>query len=67
MLPPNIWSTIRDEDRNVTYRVLAYRSLSREELVLQVRQYHAQLARRRRKPPRNQTVQIHTIIGATDR
>jgi hypothetical protein len=67
MQMPNVETSIKDERRNVTYRVLAYRPLTRAELVLSVRQFHAQLKIRRRGTPlTNQTITIVTVYGATD-
>jgi len=64
MQEPNIRSSIRDEEHNMTYHVMAYRKLSREELVWQVRSYHSQPRFRRRKTPeRNKVITILTIIG----
>lgn len=63
---PNVKSTIRDERNNVTYHVVAYRNLTREELVSSVRLFHSQPKLRRRKTPlRNQIVTIVSVLGAT--
>jgi hypothetical protein len=68
MQMPNVMSTIRDEENNVTYQVMAYRSLSYGELVRSVRMLHAQpKMRRRKKPLRNQVITIVTTLGASDR
>lgn len=67
MRMPNVATSIRVEQHNITYRVLAYRPLTRAEMVLSVRQFHAQRKiRRRRTPLRNQTITIVTVHGATD-
>ncbi len=66
MQGPDVRSTLRDDANNMTYHVVAYRALSREELLRCVRHYYAQLSVRRRKSPlRNKVIEIHTIIGAS--
>ena len=66
MQPPTIMTTLRDNDNNVTYNVLAYRHLSRDELIMSVRMYHSQPSvRRRKKPFKNATITIVSILGAT--
>jgi hypothetical protein len=66
MQGPDVRSTLRDDANNMTYHVIAYRALSREELIRCVGQYHAQPSVRRRKTPlRNKVIEIHTIIGAS--
>lgn len=63
---PDVRSTIRDEERNVTYHVLAYRALARDELVAAVRHYHAQPSvRGKGKRLRNTVIKIITTHGAT--
>lgn len=65
MQQPNVKSSIRDDENNVTYHVMAYRTLSREELVQCVRMYLSQPAIRRRKTPvKNKEITIITVIGA---
>lgn len=61
MKMPDVASTIIDQERDVTYRVFAYRSLTHAELVLAVRHFHAQ--KKRKKLKRGETVIIHSIIG----
>jgi len=64
---PDVATSIKDERHNVTYCVLAYRSLTQAEMVLSIRQFHAQpKIRRRRTPLKNQTITIITVHGATD-
>ena len=63
MEAPNIRSSIRDPERDITYHVLAYRKLAREETIAAVRYY---LARAKKKPKAGSTITIVTIIGATD-
>lgn len=63
---PNVRNTIRDEEYNVTYHIMAYRQLSREEMIVTVRDYLSQPRIRRRKTrERNKTIVIVTIHGAT--
>jgi hypothetical protein len=61
MKAPDVVSTIVDHDRNITYQVLAYRSLTQTELVQAVRLFHAQKKRAKVKP--GTTVIIRSIIG----
>ena len=64
MEQPSIRSSIRDEAHNMTYHVMAYRPLTREELVQSVRVYHSQPRFRRRKTPeRNKVITIISVIG----
>jgi len=60
MKPPDVITTIRDPKSGMTYHVKAYRKLSREELILAIRHYHAS-----KKPKKRniKTVTIKTIIG----
>lgn len=63
---PEVVSQIRDAAHNVTYRFLAYRKLTRAEMVTGVRQYLSQQrVRHRRTRNRNGTITIVTIHGAT--
>lgn len=59
---PSVRSTIKDPAKDVTYHVMAYRTLSREELVQSVRAYHS--SRRTKKLKKGQVITIMTIIGA---
>ncbi len=59
---PNVRSTLIDSESNVTYHVMAYRSLTREEMVLSVRQYWAQKKRSRKIKPGTE-ITIISIIG----
>lgn len=61
---PNVLSTIRDPRKNITYQVVAYRSLSREEMVMSVRQFLSQKGKPKVKP--GSTVKIISIIGFKD-
>lgn len=59
---PHIPHPIRDAERNVTYVVMAYRELTRTEVVQMVRMHQA---RTKKKPAKNSTVTILTVLGAT--
>lgn len=59
---PNIPHRMRDAERNVEYVVMAYRKLTRQEVVAAI---HAYLAQQRRKPAKNKRVTILTTLGAT--
>lgn len=58
---PTVKSTIKDAEKNITYVVLAYRKLTREEMVSSVRHFWAQKKRPKVKP--GETVIIETIYG----
>lgn len=58
--PPTVASTIRDAERNVTYTVMAYRALTRPELVQCVRMH---MARQRKKPKKGSRITIITTFG----
>jgi hypothetical protein len=60
---PNVRHTARDEARNLTFHVMAYRALTREEVAGAVRYWFTQL--RKKKAPKNQTITILTVFGAT--
>ena len=65
MQMPNVENILRDERHNVTYRVLAYRRLTRAELISSVGMFHAQPKNRRRKRPiTDMEVTILTLHGA---
>ena len=57
---PNIPHTIRDPERDVTYVVMAYRKLAREEVVQMVRLHQSQ---KRTKPKRKSRIVIHSTFG----
>lgn len=60
---PTLRATIRDPRTDVTYRVFAYRDLSREEALGCIRLWHAA---QKRKPKKGLTVDIATSLGALD-
>ncbi len=63
MEQPSVRNVIKDPERKVTFVVLAYRELSRGEMVFAVRQY---LSQRRGKPKKGSTVVIMTLFGFND-
>lgn len=65
MTIPNVKSLIRDTENDVTYEVMAFRALSKAELVMAVRVYHSQ-RRSKRKHKRGTTVKIFSVIGIND-
>ncbi len=60
---PNIKNVLRDNSKNIRYEVFAYRALTKEELVLAVRQFNSSS---KKKPKKNSCVQITTLIGLRD-
>lgn len=57
---PSVEHIARDSERDVTYAVMAYRQLTRVEVVQCVRMYSAQ---RRAKPKKCSRITIITTIG----
>lgn len=65
MKPPEVVSSLFDADYNVTFEVIAYRTLTRDELRAAVQEFRAQPKIMQRKTPlRNRTITIVTSIGA---
>lgn len=62
---PKIKTVLKDEQNDITYEVLAYRRLSRDELVLSVRAALSSMKKSKR-PKRGQKLQIVSVIGADD-
>ena len=63
---PSIKHTVRDEQNNVTYHVMAYRQLSEQEVLASVKYYLSQpKMRRRKKPERDKEITIISLYGAT--
>lgn len=58
---PAVVSTIRDEKRDITYRIVAYRTLTQPEKVSVVAAFFAQ--KKKPKVKNGSTVTIQTIIG----
>lgn len=57
---PSVENLIRDEERDVTYRVMAYRRLTRAEMVAGVQMF---IRSKKGKPPKNgSTVTIISVI-----
>lgn len=63
MEQPNTRNVIKDAERKVTYVVMAYRQLSREEIVIAVRHH---LSQRRGQPKKGSTIIIMTTFGYND-
>lgn len=61
---PDVRSTIVDRERDITYHIMAYRPLTREEMALSLRQYWAQKGSL--KVERGSTVTIVSVIGDND-
>lgn len=60
---PTVRNVLHDTAKNIRYELMAYRELSRAELVQNVRIY---LANAKKKPKKNSRVRIITIIGFND-
>jgi hypothetical protein len=60
MEAPNVRNVLNDPTNKVKYHVMAYRSLTRAELLHSVAQY---LRSAKKKPKANTLVTIITIIG----
>lgn len=61
MKMPDVRNVIRDEEGDITYVVMAYRKLSRPELVQAVRVFRTQ---HRKKIKPGTTITIQTLHGA---
>lgn len=61
MKSPDIVSTITDSKSNVTYDFFAYRKLTYNEMVISVRNFHAQ--NKQLKVKAGQRISIQSIIG----
>ena len=65
MREPDVVTSLYDADYNVTYDVVAFRTVSSAELRATVDQYRTQPRILQRKTPvRNKTIRIVTAIGA---
>jgi len=65
MEPPNVVSSMMDEQKNVRYDIYAYRELSREEMVRAIQAYlTSNSGGKARLRERNKRIQIVTVIGA---
>jgi hypothetical protein len=63
MESPNVVTVLTDTSKNIRYEVVAYRTLEQDELIMTVR---AALSGMKRKPKKNTTCQLVTVIGARD-
>lgn len=61
MEQPGVKTTLHDPERGIDFHVIAYRTLSRSELISAVRSFMA--SKRRPKLKRGQSITIVTIIG----
>lgn len=61
MLQPDVVSVIKDAERDITYRIVAYRALTHAEKVSAVRSFLAQ--KKKPKLKTGSTITILTIIG----
>lgn len=62
MQMPSVENLIKDSANGVTYKVLAYRALTRQELLYALATYQQQAGKR--KPKKGTTVTIVSVIGA---
>ena len=62
MQAPNIRSVIIDPEKEITYVVLAYRELTRVELVQAVAAYNS-MKKRKKKLPKGSTVTILSTLA----
>ena len=60
---PHVRNVMVDRAKGITYEVMAYRQLTREEVIYQVRIYKSQPKRRGKVPDRGGTVTILTSLG----
>ena len=58
---PDIVNILKDPEKDVTYKIVAYRKLSRDEMVQAVRFYHSQ--KKKKRPKKGDTIEIITIFG----
>lgn len=61
MKQPSVLNALVDKEKNITYEVVAYRKLTREELILAVRHFYSQKKKPKVKP--GQKIRIISIIG----
>lgn len=61
MQAPHIKNSIRDEEFNTTYHIMAYRDLSYEEMVKALRVYYS--STKKKKKEKNKEITIVTVIG----
>lgn len=61
MIAPNVRTTLIDSRKGITYLILAYRPISRNEAIACIRNYLARVGRK--KPRHGQQITIMTVIG----
>ena len=61
---PHVKNVLQDERRNITYEIMAYRSLSKPELITAVRVFRS--TKQGRKVKNNTLYRIYSIIGGND-
>ena len=61
---PNVISKLIDPNNNCTYIFYAYRPLTKAEQILEVKTWLA--SNRRKKPPKNKIIELHTMHGFDD-
>jgi len=64
MQMPNVSNVAKDDERNITFNVLAYRKLSESELLRAIRYFRS--TKQGRKLKKNTTYTILSTIGARD-
>jgi hypothetical protein len=63
---PNVQNVLQDDEAGITYSVMAYRRLTKTEVLEQIRNYYSTRSRKK-KPKAGTTVTIVTIIGYDQR
>lgn len=61
---PTIQTTARDERMNITFQIMAYRALTKSEVLQTVANFAAEQRRRRKKVQPNRVFRILTLFGA---
>jgi len=61
---PNVSNLAKDEERNITFNVMAYRKLTESELVMAIRVFRS--TKQGRKLKKNTTYTIISVIGCND-
>lgn len=64
MEPPTVRTSARDEERNITFHVMAYRQLTEAELIQAIRCFRSTKQGRRLR--KNSTYTIISLIGLRD-
>ena len=63
MESPNVLNVLSDPTKNIRYEVMAYRSLTEQELLFAVR---TAISMMKKKPKKNSTYRFVSIIGLRD-